>query len=74
MCNKYYLCVVINKNSMDISRLVKVSTYANMIGVSVELIRLRIRTGKYRENKEYVKIDGYILINLDNVEPKSKED
>lgn len=59
---------------MDISRLVKVSTYANMIGVSVELIRLRIRTGKYRENKEYVKIDGYILINLDNVEPKSKED
>lgn len=59
---------------MDISRLVKVSTYANMIGVSVELIRFRIRTGKYRENKEYVKIDGYILINLDNVEPKSKED
>lgn len=53
---------------MEQENLVKVSTYANMIGKSVELVRVWIRNGKFKEKEQYVKIDGVIFINLDKVE------
>ena len=52
---------------MSKENLVKVSTYARSINKSVELIRKHIREGKWKENKEFIKIDGVIFINLNKV-------
>lgn len=52
---------------MDIKDLVKVSTYAKMIGKSTELVRFRIRTGIYEENKDYYNLDGVFLIDKKHI-------
>jgi len=54
---------------MDITKLVKVSTYARKINKSVEIIRYYIRTGRWTEGKEYVKIDGVPFVIYDEAEP-----
>ena len=48
--------------------LVKVSTYAKMIGKSTELVRIWIREGKFKIGKEVEVIDNVQFINLDKVE------
>jgi len=54
---------------MDITKLVKVSTYARKINKSVEIIRYYIRTGRWTEGKEYVKIDGVPFVVYDENTP-----
>lgn len=61
---------LIKYGMVDMENLVKVSTYANMIGKSVELVRTWIRNGKFKENEQYIKIDGVIFINLDKGDVK----
>lgn len=48
---------------IEISDLVKVSTYAKSIGKSSELVRLWIRKGDWTKGKEYVLIDGMPFVN-----------
>lgn len=57
---------------MNNNKLVRVSTYANMIGKSVETVRVWIRTNKFREGIEYVVIDGIKFINLDKVDVENE--
>ena len=53
---------------MSTVQLVRVSTYAKRIGKSVELVRHWIRTGKFKEGREYIVIDGVTFINLNNIQ------
>lgn len=48
--------------------LIKISTYARSIGKSCECIRIWIRSGKWKEGKDYVSIDGVIFIKKDRDE------
>ena len=51
-------------NNVDFNKLVRVSTYARSINRSIELVRIWIRTGKFKENEDYIRIDGLIFIIL----------
>ena len=50
--------------NFDLNKLVKVSSYAARLGKSNELIRLWIRRGVFKEDIDYLKIDGVIFIIL----------
>lgn len=52
---------------MNTKDLVKVSTYAGMIGKSNELVRSWIRSGKLNEKNGLVVIDGVMFINKKEV-------
>ena len=51
-------------NNIELDKLVRVSTYARSINRSIELVRIWIRTGKFKENEDYIRIDGLIFIIL----------
>ena len=57
---------------MKTENLLRVSTYAKRIGKSVECVRVWIRTGRFREGKECVTIDGVTFINTEEVTMNGK--
>lgn len=69
MQQKYYICSVINNNTME-DRLVTTRTYADMHGVTTECVRKWARQGKIKSKV----IDGVNFIVLTDEEMKQRKE